>query len=49
MNELDGKHGRHTAEFWIRRGVCPDCIHDMVTAADGQFCPECGYFTEEKI
>jgi hypothetical protein len=35
-----------TPEEWCARGVCPECIHDMVICADGQFCPECGFFTK---
>jgi len=35
-----------TRAQWIAMGVCPECIHDMLTCADGQFYPECGYFTE---
>ena len=36
----------HTSDEWCAMGVCPECIHDMVTCSDGQFCPECGFFTE---
>jgi len=35
-----------TPEQWVARGICPDCIHDMIIVADGQLCPECGYFTQ---
>ncbi len=31
---------------WIAMGVCPECIHDMITAdGGGQLCPECGFAT----
>ena len=33
---------------WVDKGICPDCMHDMITVADGQFCPECGFVTETK-
>lgn len=35
-----------TQDEWCAMGVCPECVHDLATCKDGQFCPECGYYTE---
>jgi hypothetical protein len=37
---------KQTPDQWCAMGICPECIHDLVTCKDGQFCPECGFFTE---
>jgi len=44
---LRWRNGRMTEGevFWIARGVCPDCIYDMVPIRYGQVCPECGFRT----
>ena len=36
-----------TPDEWCAMGICPKCIHDMVTlVGGGQVCPECGFGTE---
>lgn len=37
-----------TPDEWCAMGICPECMHNLATCADGHVCPECGFFTKLK-